>query len=422
MNRRQFLTQSAAASLLLHASSDIQLEAAPSANRYAFNQQIPGPVLEARAGDTLRIQFHNALAESSNLHFHGLHVPPTGIADNSFLEVPPNESQTYELNLPTNHPSGLFWYHPHMHGMVASQVSGGLAGAIIIRGQFDDQPEIQQTPEFLLIFQDPNLTPTPAQINQGREGPEILVNGALNPQFPLTANGWIRLRLLNASVSRFYRLQLQQHTFQIVATDGGLLPSPTETAEILLLPGQRIDAFVKGNRPPGTYRLLNLPYNRLGGMQSPNPTTQLATFEYTNAVESTWSLPTKLATVDPLPAPSITRQFRFGAMAMGMSNPFTINGRSFNPNRIDTAVKLNAIEDWILTNQSMMDHPFHIHTNPFQIVNASPGWYDVALIPAGRSLHIRHQFTDFTGTAMYHCHILDHEDLGMMGTIDIQPA
>lgn len=419
MNRRQFFTQSVAASLLLRASSDIQLEAAPAANRLAFNQQIPGPVLEARPGDTLRIQFHNALDEPSNLHFHGLHVPPTGIADNSFLEVPPNETQAYELILPANHPSGLFWYHPHMHGMVANQVSSGLAGAILIRGDFDAQPEIQQTPEFLLIFQDPNTNPTQSQINQGREGPEILINGVPNPQFPLTANGWIRLRLLNASVSRFYRLHLEQHTFQIVATDGGLLPSPVETAEILLLPGQRIDAFVKGDRPPATYRLLNLPYNRLGGMQTPNPTTQLATFDYTNSVDSTWSLPAKLTTLDPLPAPSITRQFRFGAMGMGMGNAFTINGRSFDPNRIDTVVKRNAIEDWILTNQSMMDHPFHIHTNPFQIVNASPAWYDVALIPAGRSLRIRHQFTDYTGTAMYHCHILDHEDLGMMATLQI---
>ena len=111
------------------------------------------------------------------------------------------------------------------------------------------------------------------------------------------------------------------------------------------------------------------------------------------------------------------RQFRLGAMGMGMSNAFTINGRSFDPARVDTTVALGDIEDWLLINQSGMDHPFHIHTNSFQIAG-QPAWYDVALVPAMRSLRIRQQFSDYTGKAMYHCHILDHEDLGMMGVIE----
>ena len=410
----------------------------------AFNGQSPGPVIEARAGDTIRIRFHNALTEATNLHYHGLHISPAGMADNSFLEVSPAESMTYELNIPRDHPSGMFWYHPHMHGSVARQVSRGLAGVILIRGEFDDQPEVQGTPEFLMVLQDFDLSddgqiiePSVLTRTQGREGPLVTVNGGLNPAIPLQSGGWTRIRLLNASASRFYRLRIEGHTFTIVGTDGGLVSTPIETEEILLVPGQRYDAFVWGRELSGNFRLLNLPYDRLGtmgggmGHGGGRPATEprvLATFEYAGPAANSWTLPQQLGSVEALPASRASRSFTFGmGMGMGMmgmgGGGFTINGRRFDPNRVDTRVRLNSTEDWELVNTSMMDHPFHIHTNPFQLVGndgaIERAWRDVVLVPAGRSVRIRLRFSDYPGKALYHCHILDHEDLGMMGTVEV---
>ena len=412
------------------------------AQLYTYNGQTPGPIIEARAGDTIRISFRNALSETTNLHFHGLHVSPAGNADNSFLEVPSGESITYELPIPKAHPSGMFWYHPHMHGSVARQVSRGMAGLILIRGEFDDQPEVRDTPEYFMVLQDFDISeaglvnePTTAEKARGREGPLVTVNGKVNPTVPLVSNGWTRLRLLNASSSRFYRLRLEGHRFTITGVDGGLVTTPFETEELLLVPGQRVDAFVRGEVPSGVFRLLNLPYDRFGamggGMNSfivgrlAMEPLAVASFEYTASAQTQWSMPDRLAPIEILSAPQVRRTFRFGmGMGMGMSaGGFTINGRSFDPNRVDTRVVLGSVEDWDLINASAMDHPFHIHTNAFQIVSgadeAQSTWRDVVLVPAGRSVRIRLQFSDYIGRAMYHCHILDHEDLGMMGIVDV---
>ena len=381
------------------------------------------------------------MTEATNLHFHGLHVPPTGTADNSFLEVGPGESITYELPIPADHPSGMFWYHPHRHGTTAHQVSSGLAGVMLIRGEFDDQPEIRDTPEFLVILQDFEMAadgrlmePNQMERSRGREGRLVTVSGEENPRIPLVADGWTRLRLLNASASRFYRLGLEGHRFTVVGIDGGLLAAPAEMEELLLVPGQRADVFVAGQAREGTFRLLNMPYDRFGGMdrmrRAPlDAPMVLATFEYSGSSGDPWPMPLRLRNIDSLPAPEVRRTFRFGmgmGMGMGMTRGgLTINGRMFDPDRVDTTVRLNSVEDWDLVNASAMDHPFHIHTNAFQIVGADGDaeriWRDVVLVRAWDTVRIRIRFSDYTGKAMYHCHILDHEDMGMMGTVAVVP-
>ena len=184
---------------------------------YGYNGSVPGPRLEIRPGDQVRIRFANRLSEPTNLHFHGLHVSPGGNADNVFLEIPPGESQIYEFSLPKDHRGGTFWYHPHIHHLIARQLWAGLAGLLIVRGPLDDVPEIQEAHEEFLVLKDFGLdadsnllTPDPTpQIMQGREGDLVLVNGQLNPTFPLPKEGLLRLRFLNASVARFYRLQFE---------------------------------------------------------------------------------------------------------------------------------------------------------------------------------------------------------------------
>jgi FtsP/CotA-like multicopper oxidase with cupredoxin domain len=123
-------------------------------NLLSYNGQIPGPRLEARPGDTVRIRFTNRLAEPTNLHYHGLHIPPTGNADNIFLSVPSGETQIYEFTLPKNHPTGTFYYHPHLHERVAKQIFGGLGGIFVVRGALDEIPEVQAAREEFLFLKD----------------------------------------------------------------------------------------------------------------------------------------------------------------------------------------------------------------------------------------------------------------------------
>ena len=407
-----------------------------------YNGQIPAPRLEAKPGDKVRIHFTNNLEQPTNIHYHGLHIPLTGNADNVFLHIKPKEKLTYEFQIPNNHPSGTFWYHPHLHGLVAEQLFGGLAGLFIVRGEDEEIPELKAAQEEFLVLQDFALdsegkrsSSARMSLMMGREGELIAVNGQVNPSLNLSHGGLLRLRILNASPSRFYRLALEEHTFYHIATDGNNLNEPVEVNELLLTPGQRGDILVRGRKESGQYRLLNLPYDRGsmgmmgGGMMGRNNRDEaiaLATINYASAVDSL-ALPTKLNSISTLPEPQIVRRFELNhGMSPQVGMAFLINGEYYSSeDRINTQVQLNTVEDWELINTGVMDHPFHIHGNAFQAIgrNGQPepllAWRDTVLVKRGESVRIRIPFKDFAGKTVYHCHILDHEDLGMMGNLMI---
>lgn len=429
----------------LEASSQTVQLGEITASLLTYNGQIPAPRLEAKPGDKVRIHFTNHLTQATNLHYHGLHIPFTQNADNVFLNIAPGEKFTYQFEIPTNHRAGTFWYHPHLHGLVAEQLFGGLAGLFIVRGELDEIPEIKAAKEEFLVLQDFALDdagkPLPSaqmSLMTGREGNIITVNGQMNPRFSISQNGLVRLRILNASPSRFYNLRLENHPFHLIATDGGALEKPVEMSELLLTPGERVEVLVKGDATSGDYRLLNLPYDRgemgmmgggmmgrgmMGGNANSNTPTILATLSYDTAIESA-SLPTTLSSIPALPKPQQVRQFQLNhGMSPGVGMAFLINGQPYSHDRVDTQVKLNTVEDWEIINTDMMEHPFHVHGNPFQVIsrNGKPEpyrtWKDTVLVRAGETVRIRMVFEDFTGQTVYHCHILDHEDLGMMGNL-----
>ena len=433
---------------------EVTLRAAPTevpwrdATRYAYtyNGSTPGPTLRVRPGDRLVVHLENRLGDDTNLHTHGLHVSPEGDADNIFIRVPPGQSRTYTYDIPQDHRSGLFWYHPHAHGTVAEQVAAGLAGAIIVADDIDDLPEIAASSERLWVLSDPPIGNGPDIVDvgaidamMGRSGAEILVNGTALPDLAVDAGTLERWRIVNASASRYYRLVLDDHPLHRIASDGGRLSTPDRVDEILLAPGERTELLITPTTS-GTFAVRALPYDRGspamgGGMMGDGMMGDASTATHEAAIATMTvrglseaaALPPSLLDIGALEA-SAARASRVlelgeqvGAMMGGAMMSFTIDGRTFDAERTDISVDLDTVEEWVIRNPTHMDHPIHLHVWPFLVVDASPatGWKDTINVPAGESVRILIPFIGITGRTVYHCHILDHEDLGMMGTIEI---
>jgi FtsP/CotA-like multicopper oxidase with cupredoxin domain len=428
-----------------------------------YNGTTPGPTLRVRPGDVLTVTLENRLDAPTNLHTHGLHVSPEGDSDNVFVMVHPGQRHTYRYQIPADHPSGTFWYHPHHHGEVARQVFGGMAGVIIVEDAIDALPEIAAATERVLVLADTNIGDSAAVLDvammqrmMGREGSTILVNGLLQPRIPARAGTLEHWRIVNASPSRSYALRLDGQPLHLAASDGGRLDAPHAIDELVLVPGERAEVLVPVTA--GTHALTTRTVDRggmgmagqgggmggggmgAGGMggrgnssaTTAGTTTVIAMLDATGEAGAAPSLPVVLRDVaDPAPgAVTRTREVTLSmAMGMGMGGTggdgqFLIDGRSFDAERVDITTQLGTTEDWVVRNTSPMDHPFHLHVWPFRVVERSDGaalplgWKDTVNVPAGQSVRLRIPFRDIPGKAVYHCHILDHEDLGMMGIIE----
>jgi FtsP/CotA-like multicopper oxidase with cupredoxin domain len=429
----------------------VRLEASPvsvplgsqQASILGYNGGVPGPTLRVRGGDTLQIELVNNLGVPTNLHVHGLHVSPQGSGDNVFVTVRPGQSFSYEYNLPSDHPPGTYWYHPHHHGMVADQVSGGLFGAIIV--EEEDAPAVSR--ERVLVVSDLTLDgtgalaeATPMDRMLGREGRLVLVNGHSSPELSARPGERERWRIVNTCVARYLRLRLEGQQWELLGIDLARLPAPQMVDELLLAPGNRADVLVTAGE--GVSALRSGYYNRgsMAGMMGPaarrgdaagTGDLVLATFSASGATAQPAppSLPARPAPEDLRTAVvAARRQLTLATgMVMGMGMmAFTINGRTFDPDRTDTVVAAGTVEEWTLLNPSPMDHPFHLHVWPMQVIEEagtaqdSVTWRDVVNIPANGQVKVRVSFTGFTGRSVYHCHILDHEDQGMMGVIDVR--
>ena len=436
------------------------------------------PVIRARRGDLLRIHFTNSLPAVAstnllghprfvtNLHVHGLHVTPgtnpDGAAgDDVFRSVAAGGgSLDYEHDLSLQPAGSMGFYHPHMHGAVAEQIWGGMIGPIDV----EDAPgsPLAGYETHLLVLKDVSLaggTPTPydsiVDYVMGKEGDRVMVNGQVNPVLPIRPGQVQRWRIYNASTARFYRLSLEGHPLQVVGTDGGLLDKPYPVPELLLAPAERIDVLVKAAPGAGTSRLLALPYDRggmgmmgggMGGMPGPGGTTSvqvtLLTVERSGAA-ATDTLPAVVnaaAKRIDLDVASLPRTRFVLGMMMGRG---TINGVSFDEMADGTVSayqhdsRVGTYELWEIVNQTGMDHPWHQHVNSAQVVAASgtdpafsayadlytrvPGLKDTVIVPRGGSVTLLVPVLDHAGRTVFHCHIVEHEDIGMMGVWNIRP-
>jgi len=413
----------------------------------------PGPTLRVREGETVRLNFTNNLSEVTNLHLHGLHVPPS--VDDSLAAIQPGESRMYEFTLPKGS-SGTNWYHPHFPEKVAEQMYAGLLGLIVVEGPLDAMPELKEAEDHLLVLKDfsfagSRISPwTPVDWMNGKEGNLLTVNGAVRPTLR-AQKGTLRLRLLNASNARYYRLALENHPLYLIVTDGGFIEKPVEISELLLAPGERAEVLVRLTRS-GSFRLQALPYERGAQMMGGAPGMGDMGNAQDSGMDNAQTMPlgpSRLETLltivapanpKPLPLPTslapverldlskavATRRFELGERMMQAE--FFINGQMFDASRVDVQSKLGTLEVWEIVNKTDMDHPFHLHIYPFQVVsvNGRPepyrAWKDVVNVRERDTVRIAVPFRDFTGVTVYHCHILEHEDRGMMGVLKVDAS
>ena len=407
------------------------------ATAYGYNGGLPGPTLRLRPGDRLQVQLVNRLDAVTNLHVHGLYVSPEGNGDNVFVAVQPGESFDYDYQLPDDHPPGVYWYHPHHHGMVADQVFGGLYGAIIV----EDPDELPVTRERVLVVSDITLDdagrlrqPSTMARMMGREGELVLVNGQVRPALSARPAARERWRIINACSARYLRLRLDGQQMQLLGIDSGRFPQPRDVDEVVLATGNRADLLVTAAE--GTSTLDGLAVDRgSAGMMGGSGTASgnvgaLATLRVTGTPGP--ELPAMPAQPSPVDLrgvePAARRRLTF-AMGMGGGGmSFTIDGKEFDAQRIDQTVQVGTVEEWTLTNASSMDHPVHLHVWPMQIVGEAGRpvdgviRQDVVNVPARSDVTVRVAFDEFGGRTVYHCHILDHEDNGMMGVVEARRA
>ena len=405
-------------------------------NALTYNGSLPGPTLLVRPGDTLAVTLANRLNDPTNLHTHGLHVSPDGSSDNVFRRIDPGTTAEYRYEIPRDHPPGVFWYHPHRHGMAAQQVFGGLYGAIIV----DDTSQIPATTERVLVVSDLTFdaSGTIAAASQmdrmrGREGSTVLLNGQLDATMNAHPGDRERWRIINACTSRYLDLRLDGQSLVLLGNDSGRFSTARRVDSLSLMPGNRADVLV--TMAAGTSVLQTRPVDRgspagmMGGSTSRGGAVRLATLRVSGAEASPLPNPPGSTIRDLRSEPLAARRtltLAMGGAGMGGSMMrFTIDGRAFDAARVDQSVAAGAIEEWTIVNTSPMDHPFHLHVWPMQVIEIggraveAPTWQDVVNVPARSRSRVRIAFEDFTGTAVYHCHILDHEDNGMMGVISV---
>jgi bilirubin oxidase len=407
---------------------------------WTYNSMVPGPLIDVFEGDTVRIRLENQLSQETTVHWHGLPVPPAQDG-NPMDPIAPGATRIYEFTLPVGS-AGTYWYHPHPHEFTAEQVFRGMAGLLIVRSRTDPVPAAIE--EKLLVVSDLRVAAdgtipanTAMDWQNGREGNYVLVNGQHQPVLTINPAQSQRWRILNATNARYLRLALTGHTLTLIGTDGGLLRSPVPGLdEILLAPAERVEVIVTASLAAGSTAVLqSLAYDRggMGMMGTSSTTIPLLTLSNTSAAAAAIALPGALNSMADLGPPTTTKRLVFssgmgmGGMGGGMMT-FLIDGKSFDPARIDLTSRVNEVEQWTIENRSSMDHPFHLHGTQFQVVSRTRSgatatepylaWRDTVNVAAFETVVLKVVQRQL-GRRMYHCHILEHESQGMLGVLDV---
>ena len=439
-----------------------------SSETWGYSQDYLGPLLRFRRGRTANISVTNRLDEPITAHWHGMHVP--GYLDGG-PQLAFGPGKTWAPELPIDHPAATLFYHSHVHGRTADQVYRGLAGMIIIDDPDADDllPHDYGVNDFPLIVQDRNFDRSGrmsydlGMMNRmhGFRGDEIIVNGVIRPKLTVPA-GLVRLRLLNASNARVYDFRFSDdRPFHQVASDGGLLDAPravtslqldgAERAEIVVdFSNQSIVSLVSRDIGMGGMMNDGMMGNRGGSMMmgdrgrmgmdgNSGPTLDIMSFDVGEAAPAgparlPASLPADAPDLgDPVRRRDFTLNMHASSMMGGMmrrgDQMMGINGEPYIMNRIDETVRLGETELWRINTDMMMRHTFHVHGTSFRVVSqggrsvdpAQIGWKDVVRVQGPVEILLRFDKLASEETPfMYHCHVLEHEDAGILGQFTVR--
>lgn len=393
-----------------------------------FNGDYDAPLIRTRPGGTVSITLDNQMDETTNLHFHGMTVTPLDSGDSIFREVGPHEKGLYRFKLPPDHSPGAYWYHSHFHGGAQRQVESGIAGPILVDGLLDPFPELKGIKERVLVLRNFQKTLT------GRLASEIVtsapsirtVNGQADPVITIQPGETQLWHLMNISANQYFRIRINGQNVQILSRDGNTVNKRVMTDELLIGPSARFSILVVG-ATTGDHAV-ELAAGNTGAAGDQYKGARIATLRVTGAALATRSISSAYPVLEDLGKVKVAnvRQFAFQDSATD-GDAFLINGERFDPRRVNTTVKLGDVEEWRLYNPSQELHQFHIHQTDFQVVaiNDKPvpfsGYRDTVFIPARGSITVRIPFRDpvMLGKFVYHCHILEHEDGGMMQVIQV---
>lgn len=412
---------------------ETQFKAGLATRTWGVSGNYLGPTIRARRGERVELAVHNGLDQETSLHWHGMHLPA---AMDGGPHQPVAPGATWEPGWTIDQQAATLWYHPHVHGATADHTYRGLTGLFIVddpAGEgadalnlpsaygVDDLPMIVQDRAFDGDNQFTERVPLAGSL--GVIGDEILVNGTLGPYADVTTR-LVRLRLLNGSNARLYNFGFSDdRPFHLIATDGGLLAEPWEASRLQLSPGERAEIVV-AFQPGETIDLRSYPSPGLGGasgrLDGFEDSLDICRFRAADDLSDTTEIPATLADAPDLADAAVAAERTF-VLASDQ-----INGRSMAMDRIDFGVREGTVEVWEVTNDNGFIHNFHVHDVQFQVLTvdgAEPephlrGWKDTVLLVQGRRYRLAMRFTDHTDPNvpyMYHCHLLQHEDDGMMG-------
>lgn len=433
----------------------------------SYNGQLTGPTLRLKPGDVLTMTVRNMLPpnpdampadhnrphhfNTTNIHTHGLHVDPKGISDNVLRKMAPGGDYEVRIEIPEDHPAGTFWYHPHVHGSTAIQVASGMAGALIIEGGLDEVPEIAAAEEHILLVQqipyDENgeiedfalVDSLSAWYRQMKR--HVTINGQLVPTIRMRPGEVRRLRFIGGIAGMPVSLVLDGHKLNEIATDGIAIGKCTPWDRIGLGEGYRSDVLIKANPPPAgeeraIYWLRETAILRGERTADRDDPRQYLARIVVEGEPMDMALPcgegqlADLRPFEPIRDDEIEGEQRmiFSVKADEEGNTrYMIDDKVFGEGEI-RKLKLGSADEWTVgvdPDSILGFHPFHIHVNSFQVTRDDPFgnpeiiWKDTLGLNRRGLRKIRMRYEDFHGKFMLHCHILSHEDQGMMQIVEI---
>jgi FtsP/CotA-like multicopper oxidase with cupredoxin domain len=408
--------------------ADVQVEG-KTVRAWTYDGGIPGPLIRTRVGDRLIVHFKNELDQPTTVHWHGVRVPIAmdGVPVISQPEVKKGESFTYDFIV---RDAGLYWYHPHV--MSAAQVGFGLYGALLVEDPADG---VGVEDQLTLVLSDigfdtkgrldPADSGGSAGMVFGREGDYVLANGRRRPVLHARPGAPQRWRIVNAAKSRFFFLDLDGQPFTVIGSDGGMQEKPVTTDILLVTPGERVDVIVAPKGKAGTQLPLRaMLYNRGYGSVEYRSVEEVMAIEFTKQAAVT-APPVKSERVLPVPSAEGATRVDVILTLPPMKNnksEFQVNGEPFWKAKPFHA-RLGEKQLWIVKNESDWDHPFHMHGFYFHVLDDRDqpvrplALKDTVNVPMKTTVRLLVDFDERPGQWMFHCHILDHADGGLMGTV-----